>query len=94
MSDNVTEFTWDTAWSEVQKRMSRLVSFLQEIIPEAFDGSHKSIISMIISIILKYRNPKMCLIQKIMSAFLFGNFVHKKVISLRLFQSYFNSLIL
>ena len=73
-------FSWDTIWSELQKYMPRLVSFLQEIIPEVFDGSHRRIIAMIISIILKYRNPKMCLVQKVVSVFLFGNSVHKKVI--------------
>jgi len=81
-SDDVTTFLWDTIWSEVHRYMPRLVSFLQDLIPKAHDDSDKRVISMIISIILKYRNPKMCLAQKVMSIFLFGNSVHKKVIFL------------
>ena len=78
-SNDVRAFSWDTIWSEFQTHMPHLVSFLQVLIPMAFDGSHKCVILMIISIILKYRNPKMCLVQKVLAIFLFGNSVHKKV---------------
>ena len=80
-SDNVTDFSWDQVWSELLVYMPRLATFLKELLPNSSSGNRR-VICMIMSMILKVRYPKMCLVQKVISMYLFGNSVHKKVFCL------------
>ena len=77
-SDKVTDFSWDQIWSEFLEHMPRLAMFLTEIVPNSSNGN-RCVICLIISMILKVQYPKMCLVQKVISMYLFGNSVHKKV---------------
>ena len=77
-SDDVTNFSWDSIWSELLMYMPRLAIFLKEILPDS-SNDNRRVICLIISMILKYRYPKMSLVQKVISMYVFGNSVHKKV---------------
>ena len=77
-SNDVNDFSWDSIWSELLVYMPHLVIFLKEVLPDS-SNENRRIICLIISMILKFRYPKMCLVQKVISMYLFGNSVHKKV---------------
>ena len=76
-SDDVLEFSWENMWEEYETHLPRLSLFLRNIIP----ADNLNVICMIISMIIKCRYPKMCLIQKVISLYLYGNAVHKKVVA-------------
>ena len=77
-SNDVTDFSWDSIWSELLMYMPRLAIFLKEVLSDS-SNDNRHVICLIISMILKFRYPKMCLVQKVISMYLFGNSVHKKV---------------
>ena len=77
-SNDITDFSWESIWSELQMYMPCLAIFLSEVLPDS-SNDNRRVICLIISMILKFRYPKMCLVQKVISMYLFGNSVHKKV---------------
>ena len=77
-SNDVTDFSWDSIWSELLTMMPRLAIFLKDILPDS-SNDNRRVICLIISMMLKFRHSKMCLVQKVISVYLFGNSVHKKV---------------
>lgn len=86
-SDDVLGFSWKNTWKVFQTYLPQLSLFLKEII----SVDNVNVICMIISIILKCRNAKMCLVQKVISLYLYGNAVHKKVVIYKV-SSLFNLL--
>lgn len=76
-SDDVLNFSWDDIWSQYQQYLPQFTMLLDEIIPDS--GGRKHVICLIMSIILKFKHAKISLVQKIISLYLYGNSVHKKV---------------
>ena len=77
-SNDVTDFSWDSIWSEFLTMMPHLAIFLKDILPDS-SNDNRRVICLIISMMLKFQYSKMCLVQKVISVYLFGNSVHKKV---------------
>ena len=73
----VRRFSWETVYLELQKQMPTLVMFLSLLLGRR--DKHKHVVCLMASIVLKLRYPKMGLVQRGVSLFLFGNGVSKEV---------------
>ena len=74
-SENIKSFSWDQLWSEIHQHMPILASLITTI----SSSSSKSFVCTIISMLLKKRHQRMDYLQKVISAFLYANRVHKQV---------------
>jgi len=70
-------FSWNTVHCDLQKHMPVTVDLLNRIIPKT--SQFKPLVCVITAMILKAHNHKLCLIQKVLSIFLYGNGVHKQI---------------
>ena len=68
-------FSWKAVWSELYSNVPNLVKFLSLILR----GSPTRLICLIVVVILKYRVPKMALVQRVISTLLYGNGASKQV---------------
>ena len=83
-------FSWEALWSEFQHRVPVLLGLLRSILPK----SDKAFLGFVISLLLKKRNQKMSLMQRLVSVLLYGNAAHKQVhFSILCVQMYLNYLI-
>ena len=72
----IKTFSWSKMWDEIQQHLPTLVSLLTAITP----GNNQHLVCTIISMLLKKRNQRMGLLQKVMSSLFYANGVHKQVI--------------
>ena len=72
---DIKRFSWESVWEELKENTPKLVLLLSVICPKG------SIIlkSTIICMVLKQSNPKMSLLQRVISVLMYGNAVHKSV---------------
>ena len=75
--EHVLNFSWDKIFADLKSHMPYLVKLLQFINPKV--EKNTALISVWIAMMVKCRNDKFSLIQKIFSIFLYGNGVHKEV---------------
>jgi len=68
-------FSWEALWSEFESRIPVLLGLLRSILPK----SDKTFLGFVISLLLKKRNQKMSLMQRLVSVLLYGNAAHKQV---------------
>jgi len=73
----VMNFSWDKVFTDVKCHMPCLVKLLQMINPKA--ANNHALICVWIAMMVKCRNDKLSLVQRIFSVFLYGNGVHKEV---------------
>lgn len=73
----VKNFDWETVWLELKGGIPTLFGLLKQLInsPE----SHKPLVCLILSMILKQCSPKVCLVQRAISVLLYGNGTSKIV---------------
>ena len=76
---NGNNFSWDNIWSEIEQQLPTLLSFLTSVIKDA--SSHKPLVCMIVSMILKHKNHNFALVKGVVSVLLYGNSTHKQVSS-------------
>ena len=82
-NEAVRRFSWETIWVELMRDVPTLASFFMKLTPKI----GKPLLCFIISIILKHRSPKLCLVQRAISVLLYGNGVSKQVMYLKYFGS-------
>ena len=73
--EELLSFQWKRVFADLQSHMPCLIRLLQYINPQ-FD---KLLISVIVSMMTKFHNDKLSVVQQILSIFLYGNSVHKEV---------------
>lgn len=73
-----TNFSWEKIWTKLKQQLPTLHSFLVSLTRNAV--SHKSLVCMIVSMMLKHRCKDIVLVQGVISALLYGNSTHKQVI--------------
>ena len=77
-----TGLSWDQLHSELSKNAPTLLSFLQACTKTRVARPNtKAVVGVCAAIILKHRQPKMNLLQKIISLILYAGHASKKVIS-------------
>lgn len=74
---NGSNFSWEMIWNEIERQLPTLHLFLISIVKNAV--SHKPLVCMIISMILKHRYKNIALVQGVISVLLYGNSTHKQV---------------
>lgn len=73
-------FKWDHLFSELSSCMPAFVSLLLSIIPKGKNDERRiMLVCVIISMILKWRFPKISLLQRAISVLLYGNGCSKQV---------------
>ena len=75
--EHVKEFTWDELWDMLSRKLLLLAFFLKKLVKDV--DSSKPVICLIISMLLKKQNRKMCLLQNVISVLLYGNGSAKQV---------------
>ena len=75
--EHILNFSWARIFADLKSHVPSLVKLLQFINPKAADND--ALISVWIAMMVKCRNDKLSLIQRIFSIFLYGNGVHKEV---------------
>ena len=75
--EEIINFSWNRVYSEFLTRVPCLVNLLRMINPKVL--CYKPFVCVLISMMVKCRNPKLALIQRVFSVFLYGNGVHKEV---------------
>lgn len=73
----VKNFSWETVVLELQNKTHTLMHLLQNLV--AKPSHNKPLICLIASQFLKQRYPKLCLVQRAVSAFLYGKGTNKQV---------------
>ena len=73
--EGVRRFSWETAWLELNKNVLTLTKFLIKFLPKV----GKPLLCFFVSLILKHRSPKLCLVQRAISVLLYGNGSSKEV---------------
>ena len=73
----ISNFSWDKVFTDLKSHVPSLVKLLQFINPKV--ANNTALISVWIAMMVKCRNNKLSLIQRIFSIFLYGNGVHKEV---------------
>ena len=68
-------FSWDVVWCELESKVPTLLQLYKQLFP----GASKVLICFAISLVMKWRSPKMSLIQRVVSTFLYGNGAAKQV---------------
>ena len=74
---NIMNFSWDKVFADLKHHTPSLVKLLQLINPKA--ANNHALISVWIAMMVKCRNDKLSLVQRVFSVFLYGNAVHKEV---------------
>ena len=67
----VKNFSWTTVWLELVQKMPTLMKLLSGVVNNA--ESHKPVLCLIVSMILKLSHPKISLVQRAISVYLYGN---------------------
>lgn len=77
----IEHFTWESVWIELQKNAPILMSLLTNLIPQSKRNSEESKppLCMCASILLKLQNPKMNLVQSMVSLVLKAGHATKQV---------------
>ena len=66
VGDSIRYFDWDTLWQELARKAPTLLHFYRQL----FCGASKALICFAISMIIKWRSPKMGLVQRVISTVL------------------------
>ena len=74
-NEAVRQFSWETVWLEMMRDVPTLTKFFMKLIPKI----GKPLLCFLISVILKQRSPKLCLVQRAISVLLYGNSASKQV---------------
>lgn len=73
-------FTWESMWEEMAKATPFLLSILQSCMSkQAKIERLKAVICMCFAILAKFRNPRLCLVQSMMSMILLAEHASKNV---------------
>jgi L1 cell adhesion molecule like protein len=75
--EGFVSFNWDAVWVELLTMMPTLMKLLSTLVSDVEDN--KILLCVIASMLLKNRCGKMCLVQKTVSLFLYGNGCGKQV---------------
>ena len=75
--EHILNFSWANVFTDLKSHMPSLVKLLQFINPKA--ANNEALISVWIGMMVKCRNDKLSLIQRVFAVFLYGNGVHKEV---------------
>lgn len=82
-SDNVLRnFSWETMWHELALKVPTLLNLYKRL----FRGGTKALICFAISLVIKYRSPRMCLVQIVISNLMYGHGTGKQVRKLLSFK--------
>lgn len=68
-------FSWEVVWRELESKVPTLLQLYKQLFPRA----SQVLICFAISLVIKCRSPKMSLIQRVVSTFLYGNGASKQV---------------
>jgi len=69
------DFSWEAVWNELASKVPTLLHLYRLL----FCGAPKSLICFAVSLIIKWRSPKMGLVQRVISTLMYGNGVSKQV---------------
>ena len=73
-------FSWETVWQEMAKATPVILSLLQVCIPKHASLERvKPVVCMCAPILAKFRNPKLCLVQSVVSMVLQAGHASKQV---------------
>ena len=73
VGDSIRNFDWDTLWQELARKAPTLLHFYRQL----FRGASKALICFAISMIIKWRSPK--IVQRVISTVLYSNGANKQV---------------
>ena len=73
--DVLRSFEWELVWYELESKAPTLLNFFHLL----FRGAPKALICFTISMVLKWRVPKLGLVQRVVSVLLYGNGATKQV---------------
>ena len=73
--DALRSFEWDMVWNELESKSPKMLHFFRLL----FRGAPKALICFAISMVLKWRVPKLGLAQRVVSVLLYGNGASKQV---------------
>ena len=68
-------FNWENLWLELVSKAPTLLHLYRQL----FRGAPKALICFAVSLIIKWRSPKMGLVQRAISAVMYGNGANKQV---------------
>ena len=75
VGEGIRKFSWDTLWLELVHKAPTLLHFYRQL----FRGASKALICFAILMIIKWRSPKMGLVQRVVSTVFYGNGANKQV---------------
>ena len=75
--EQIINFSWNKLYSEFLTHTPCLVNLLHLINPKV--SCYKPVMCILISMMAKCHNPKLALLQRVFSVFLYGSGVHKEV---------------
>ena len=73
--DVLHSFEWDFVWYELESKAPTMLNFFRLL----FRGAPKALICFAISMVLKWRVPRLGLVQRVVSVLLYGNGATKQV---------------
>lgn len=73
----VRHFSWETVMREYERKIPTLVSFLKEILPKP--EHQRSLLCLLLSVLVKSRHQRLCLVQRAISVMLYGHGSSKQV---------------
>lgn len=76
----VKQFSWESVLLELQEMMPTLMQLLMKLVTNP--SEKKPLLCLLASQLLKQRYPKLCLVQRAISALLYGNGTNKQVITM------------
>ena len=80
--DVLEHFSWDPLWSELSTKAPVLLSIMKGCTPKKADTEHiKPIICTCAAVLMKFRNPKLCHFQGVISLLLHAGHASKQVIN-------------
>ena len=68
-------FSWDIVWSNLISKVPTVMKFFRLLFPRA----PKSLICFAVSMVIRWRSPRMGLVQRVISALMYGNGTSKQV---------------
>ena len=71
----IRNFKWEHLWHELASTAPTLLTFYKQL----FTGAPKPLICFAISMAIKWRSPKMGLVQRVISTVMYGNGASKQV---------------
>lgn len=74
---HVQEFSWDRLWGHLKQKLPLLTECFKKFVRDM--ETCKPLVCLIISMLLKQRNKRMCLLQCVFSLILYGNGAAKQV---------------